>query len=217
MIATTPIKFSSLKDDSKGHKETNDCSVKALTAISGRPYAEVHAICKEAGRLPRKGMHNQAILNIVKNDLGLIAVKHDLRKDDGGQFTMRTIREQLRPDSIYLIFQAKHVAAIVNNEVVDWSKDRCKRVEEVYEIVETATDAKFVSKLVVRNMPSRPVKNGASKNVWAIAERIAEEEGRGEDFRELVLDACEDAGINLGTAKTQFARFNRHANARFEG
>ena len=57
--------------------------------------------------------------------------------------------------------------------------------------------------------PSRPSAGSATGKVWAIADEVAEEIG-GDDpkaWRAAVLSKCEEAGINKGTASTQFGKW----------
>ena len=60
------ITFDQLTQESLNHRETADCTVKALAVVREIPYHEAHAICKQFGRKPRAGMSQRKINIMLK-------------------------------------------------------------------------------------------------------------------------------------------------------
>ncbi len=57
-----------------------------------------------------------------------------------------------------------------------------------------------------KNGICRPVADGATKNVWAIADKLSAKNKR-PALRSEVIPACEAEGINTATATTQYGRW----------
>lgn len=57
----------------EGFSERRDCTVRALTNVSGASYSEVHAIFAAHGRKNRRGIVLRKVLQSVASDLGLTA------------------------------------------------------------------------------------------------------------------------------------------------
>jgi hypothetical protein len=62
-----------ISNPAEGFSERRDCTVRALTNVSGAPYAEVHAIFAAHGRKNRRGIALKKVLQSVARDLGLVA------------------------------------------------------------------------------------------------------------------------------------------------
>jgi len=58
---------------SEGINEHNDCTVVALTTVSGAPYADVHEVFADHGRRNRGRIALKKVLLSVARDLGLTA------------------------------------------------------------------------------------------------------------------------------------------------
>lgn len=52
--------------DSKSFGETNDCTVRTLSIVSGMTYNEAHEVAQRAGRLHRRGMVSRKLLDFVE-------------------------------------------------------------------------------------------------------------------------------------------------------
>ena len=65
--------MSPTSNSAEGFSERRDCTVRALTNVSGAPYAEVHAIFAAHGRKKRRGIVLKNVLQSVARDLGLVA------------------------------------------------------------------------------------------------------------------------------------------------
>jgi hypothetical protein len=58
---------------SEGINEHNDCTVVALTTVSGSPYSTVHKVFADHGRRNRGRIALKPILQSIAHDLGLTA------------------------------------------------------------------------------------------------------------------------------------------------
>ena len=58
---------------SEGFSERRDCTVRALTNVSGAAYATVHAVFASHGRKNRRGVVLKKVMQSVASDLGLVA------------------------------------------------------------------------------------------------------------------------------------------------
>lgn len=118
-------------EHSKLLKETNDCTVKAITAVTGVHYVDVHALMAKNGRPYRKCSNKQAQYDTLK-DLGF--------KIDFIPFNSKTVRTlgrefRYRPGR-YLAWTKGHVLAIVDGEVLDWTNGRMHRVISVARVLQ---------------------------------------------------------------------------------
>ena len=58
---------------SEGINEHRDCTVRALTAVSGVPYSTVHSVFAAHGRKNRRGVVLKTVLQSIARDLGITA------------------------------------------------------------------------------------------------------------------------------------------------
>jgi hypothetical protein len=65
--------MSPTSNPAEGFSERRDCTVRALTNVSGASYAEVHAVFAAHGRKNRRGIALRKVLQSVARDLGLTA------------------------------------------------------------------------------------------------------------------------------------------------
>lgn len=109
--------------------EDRDCTVKALTAITGLDYDTVHAAFAKAGRKPRKGCRRH-ITNKAAKILG-----YELEPVRFRAKTAITVeRDPLLRTGTYLIGMTHHLAAMIDGELVDWSQGRRKRINDVFKL-----------------------------------------------------------------------------------
>lgn len=120
--------YSSVTEQSRHHNETNDCAVKAVAIACNVAYSTAHAALKKHGRKDRHGTFHYTTFTAIK-DLGFVATKIVTRNS----YTMRTVNK-LCPTGRCLVFVHRHVAAMVDGKVQDWTAGRCHRVESVYVI-----------------------------------------------------------------------------------
>lgn len=122
--------YSSVTEQSRYHNETNDCAVKALAIACNVAYSTAHAMLKKHGRKDRKGTFHYTTFAAIK-ELGFEAVKVD-------RLTARTVKTVGRSykDGRYLVFVHRHVAAMVDGKIIDWTEGRCHRIKSLYKIVD---------------------------------------------------------------------------------
>lgn len=130
------MKFQEVQGKSIRYRETNDCSVKAVSIVTGIAYAEVLLTFKFFGRKPRKRTPNEITLKVMDYYGFYLKLSRPTNFYNGRevQYTMRTIGQHLRKGK-YLVFTRGHVAAIVDGKVVDWTEGRCHRVLYVLEVI----------------------------------------------------------------------------------
>lgn len=121
----------SISNDSRSMNETNDCTVRAIVATTGRPYKDVHAALKARGRRNRKGAYDHQWLPTIE-DMGFKYV--DVTRQIPGR-TVRTATRYLPRGRKFIIQVRRHVAGFDGSTLLDWSKGRQHRVLRVYEII----------------------------------------------------------------------------------
>lgn len=122
--------YLSVTEQSRHHNETNDCAVKAVAIACNVAYSTAHAALKKHGRRDRKGTFHYTTFEAIK-ELGFKADRVTLNN----KRTMRTVGFDC-PRGRCLVFVHKHVAAMVDGKVQDWSAGRCHRVKSVYVITD---------------------------------------------------------------------------------
>lgn len=149
-IAGDNMLYKSCREDSNAMKETNDCSVVAVSVVTGVPYNEVHAMFKEAGRENRQGtmyyitdkvLNRMVDLGVIKGWSQHVPVKKRKTTDwygnsriASGSFTMKTIADQYPSTTTFMAFVRGHVAAVKGGIVQDWTNNRRHLVKTVYVI-----------------------------------------------------------------------------------
>ena len=127
--------------------ERNDCAVRAVAAVAGRPYDEVHAMFKAEGRRDARGTPT-TITGLVLKQLGLRLEKRN-PLEFIGQYPASHARvlksvTTHHPDRFpaawkngktYLMFTPGHVLAIVNGVNHDWTRGRALRAIAIFEVV----------------------------------------------------------------------------------
>lgn len=110
-------------------KETNDCTVKAITAVTGVHYVDVHALMAKHGRPYRKGAKKYTQFSTLR-DLGFVIEDVKVKSK-----TVRTLGREFkgRPGN-YLVWVKGHVLAVKDGEVLDWTNGRCHRVIRVVRV-----------------------------------------------------------------------------------
>ena len=147
--------FAALIPESQAAGESNDCSVKAVAIITGRPYAEVHAVFAACGRRARRGTPRDV------SRAALVALGVRIRKWSLADFRAvmatyparsagkparnwvtthhwRRFPESWAPyrGKKLIVLTSSHMLAVVDGQVRDWSVNRALRVNEIWEVVE---------------------------------------------------------------------------------
>lgn len=120
------------------HGETNDCTVRALTASTGLDYDTCHAQFKKQGRKNRKGCHF-----FVEGPKAAKALGFTMRKMDRSEYRAKTMITAERDTSLrsgkYCVLVRGHVAAMVDGNIVDWSQGRRHIIKAIYSVTKDAT------------------------------------------------------------------------------
>lgn len=111
--------------------EANDCVVRAITNVSGKPYNEVHALLKKHGRKDKKGTYWPTSAAAMK-ELGYSCVT--LGKSRAAKFfeykmnnslinteprkTLGKVVSEL-PKGKYVVYYRGHATALVDGGIVD--------------------------------------------------------------------------------------------------
>lgn len=105
--------------------ETNDCTVRALSVLTGRPYRECLEFTYKHGRKPRQGWwfndHLDAMEKAFKVRITRVPV-HDYGK------TVRTFERALRKHERILVWTSRHVAGSRGGKFIDHASGGCRRV-----------------------------------------------------------------------------------------
>lgn len=153
--------YKRLSEESKEFNETNDCTVKAIAVATGVSYERAHNALSMYGRKNRKGANDiqmEQALNFLgykierytwrdlrqfRVDKGLRDAKTKKRRETlkqkgitaFGNYTMKTITEFTKKSNNYIIHVNRHVAAVKNNVVEDWTDNRKHKVNYVWKVV----------------------------------------------------------------------------------
>lgn len=125
-------------------KETNDCTVIALSVVTGMDYMSAHKAMEDVGRQPGKGAWgiDKAISNAgfkrIRVDVQSIIAK--LPKPHRDVLKNLTTHHPRRfpgcidENKVYLAHTARHVLGIKGGVVQDWTINSSKRIYALYEI-----------------------------------------------------------------------------------
>lgn len=122
--------YLSVTEQSRHHNETNDCTVKAVAIVCNVAYSTAHAALKKHGRKDRQGAYRNTTFGAIK-ELGFVATKIETRDSR----SMRSVH-RLCETGRCLVFVHRHVAAMIDGKVQDWTAGRCHRVKSVYVITD---------------------------------------------------------------------------------
>lgn len=95
-----------------GLLETKDCTVRALSIVSGKGYKETHKILAKYGRKDRKGFAISRPLKDIAKDLG---IKLRTVKRSGSLSKLM----RLHPKGVLLVKVRSHVLALIDGEAND--------------------------------------------------------------------------------------------------
>lgn len=114
--------------------ENRDCTVKAVTIVTGLDYGTVHRAFANAGRKARKGCHR----DVTERAVGLLGF--EMNNVEYRAKTAITIERDpaLRTGS-YLVGMTRHLAAMIDGKLVDWSIGRRKKINGVFQLIKIDT------------------------------------------------------------------------------
>ena len=154
LVGNSKALWDRMSENAKAHGETNDCTVRALTASTGLPYDICHAQLKRQGRKNRKGCHW-----FVEGPKAAKALGFTMRKMDPNEYRAKTMitaeRDRAFRDGHFAILVRGHVAGLVDGSVIDWSAGRRHRIQAAYQITKDANAPAVVPtpKAAKRTMP----------------------------------------------------------------
>lgn len=108
---------------SRRPRQTNDCTVRALTLVTGLPYDEVYDRCAAEGRKCGKGMHLKTWLpRAIVGGYRFRWIGLPARKGEWRANPVTFARDH--PQGRFILRTAKHVLACVDGVVMDLSRDQ---------------------------------------------------------------------------------------------
>lgn len=116
---------------SRAHGEHNDCTVKALTAATGRTYDDCHKALAKQGRKNRRGCNFHTVGTRAAKDLGFLMETVDWRDYDA-KTCISAERDRKLAKGKFVLQVRGHVAAMVDGKVIDWTEGRRHRIRAVY-------------------------------------------------------------------------------------
>lgn len=138
--------YMNLARDSSMMNETNDCSVKAVAAVTGCSYREAHAALAQAGRRNRHGVTTVTIHRAI-SALGFHCIAldtdeiiaqypkaHRILKSVTTHHPERFNKVWSKLGNV-LMYSRCHVSASCNGRLHDWAKGRSLRVHSAYKVV----------------------------------------------------------------------------------
>jgi hypothetical protein len=132
MSSTSKAIWDTMATASRNHGETNDCTVLALTAATGLTYDECHAALAKTGRRNRKGC-----TWYIQGPKAARALGFDMRRMEKNEYRAKTMitaeRDRALRSGHFVCQVSRHVAAVIDGKVIDWSAGRRKIIQAVYE------------------------------------------------------------------------------------
>lgn len=123
------INYTSCAKVSDAYNETNDCTVKAVAIACDIPYIKAHAVLKEIGRKPGRGLYAHQYHEAIKK-LG-----YTIKTIQTDAKTISTLPSHLDSSKSYIANVRGHALAVVKGKVEDWSAGRKHRIRNVWEII----------------------------------------------------------------------------------
>jgi hypothetical protein len=112
--------------------ESNDCVPMALALSCDKHYGVAHALCQAMGRKNGKGMFFGG-QRLIAAALALGCSAVNVYRRCGSGFTVSTVGRRY-PAGSYLIRTRRHVLAMTDGVVMDWTKGRKHRVIEIWQM-----------------------------------------------------------------------------------
>jgi hypothetical protein len=129
-----------------GLREHNDCAVVAVAAVTGRPYAEVHALMKANGRRDRRStpiVVTEATLKQLGFRMTELPPRAFINAYPAPHNELKTVTShhperfaKVWPKGRFLMRSRSHILAIVDGQNCDWSKGRSLRARKMYQVTQ---------------------------------------------------------------------------------
>ncbi len=137
--------FSQINERSRENGETNDCAVKAVSIAARVTYSAALNELTLRGRKARTGTYTHDIITALRT-FGKTVTAIDPRSiidtypsPHNVKATCITTHHPRRfakawPKGTYLLFVKRHVAAVVDGELHDWTVNSAKKVIAIYKV-----------------------------------------------------------------------------------
>ena len=125
--------WADVADASAERKEHNDCAVRAVTIVTGLDYQTVHAAFIEAGRKPRKGTPRGVTREACKR-LGYQWEPVQVR----AKTAITAERDPVLRSGRFVVGMTRHLAAMVDGQLIDHTKGKRKRINGAYTLTPIA-------------------------------------------------------------------------------
>lgn len=207
-FAQVSFDYAYLRSVGNAMGETRDCAVIALAVVTGEGYPKIHEMLRKAGRRARCGTQwNHSRLVLKQLNLQAQEITHFY---EGA--SIRSIAPQLPDRGNFLIRTHKHLAAVKDGVIQDWSEEKKLYVQGIYKVTD------IEDTMAMPEKRRRQVVIGfekPTKAVWTIADILFEDEldpklnsrGWWSTFRAKVIAECEINGINKTTAAVQIGKW----------
>ena len=123
------------------HNEHNDCTVVATAATCGVSYDEAHAALKKHGRKRHTGAGPHIYVKAIEQELGKKTRWFEwgeicqLARNNGARYlTSNSVVKALPPKGKYLVRSHRHIAAVVDGQMIDWTEGRRFRIVQIWEV-----------------------------------------------------------------------------------
>lgn len=142
---TKTKRYLKLKQGGDEQKETMDCGVISLAAVTGKTYKQCHTALAKQGRKPSKGTSIAKIREAAKalgfkfTELNIMAFISRYPKPHCNLKNISTHHPDRFPEiwddgCTYLLQNDRHYAGLVNGVIHDWSKGRQLQMHTIYKV-----------------------------------------------------------------------------------
>lgn len=135
--------YASTSADSDQVNETNDCMVKAFAIAYNIKYSVIHEMAARHGRPHRSGTPWYTIESMMKEvnpsfswDNDRIMPRRVYQRDGrtiNGKYTTGSINK-FYPKGTFIMFSRSHATTMVDGVVEDWSANRRKQINFMYQV-----------------------------------------------------------------------------------
>lgn len=141
--------FNMLNSEAYARNETNDCSVKAIALACNVSYSTAKEVLAKFGRKDRRGAYTHDILAAARA-LGFTVTPVDIKAivntyPEPHRSVLKGITthhprrfNKVWPKGNYLMFVPRHVAAVVDGQLHDWTINQAKRCTFLYKVEKVA-------------------------------------------------------------------------------
>jgi hypothetical protein len=130
-----------MKVGEKYHRDTNFCTIIATATVCEMSFSKAYYKMKQQGRRDRRGAYQPQYFNVIK------ARGFDIKRFSFNSCTVHKVLKQLPSKGTFLINVSRHVIAVVDGVINDWSdeayhknhkgKPCYRRVVEINEIIKS--------------------------------------------------------------------------------